>query len=79
MKHEGMVLDNTFTPEVRAVELIGSFDSSKGSLNKVSSSSCLALSLSVNITNACELEKLLCNRRSNETGTTGSRHQADLD
>ena len=79
MCNEGMVLDDTLSPPVGRVELVGSLDGSKGSLDEVASSSSGSLGFGVDIMNTSEVEELLGDGRSDQTSSSGSRDQSNLD
>jgi len=79
MLDERMVLDNRFTPEIRAVVFVGCLDGGESGLDEVGSSSGLTLSLGVNVTDTSELEELLGHGRSNDTGSSRSRDKSQLD
>ena len=74
-----MILGDALAPPIRSIEFVSSLDSSEGSLDEVTSSSGRSFSFSVNIVNTCEVEELLCDGRSNQSSSSGSRNQSNLD
>lgn len=78
MDNKWVLSDNASAPEVRRVVLESSLDSCKCSLNEVSSSSSRALSLSVDVLDTGEVEKLLGHGRRHQTGSSRSRDESHL-
>ena len=74
-----MVFDDTLAPPVGSVEFVGGFDGGECSLDKVSSSSGGSFGFGVNIVDTGEVEELLGDGRSNQSGSSGSRDKSDLD
>lgn len=73
-----MVLNHTLAPPIRRVVLISSLNGSKGSFHKVASGSGRSLGLGVDIVNTGKVEQLLSHRGSNQTSSSGGRHQSHL-
>ena len=73
-----MLNNDTLAPEVRSVVFESSLDSSEASLHEVTSSSGRSLSFGVDIVNTSEVEQLLGDGRSNQTSSSRSRDQSNL-
>lgn len=70
--------DGALSPEVGGVVFVGGLNGSEGGLDEVTSGSGLSFSLGVDVLNTGELEELLGDWWSDQTGTSWSWYKSDL-